>query len=105
MNQDELAEQLYVTRTAISKWEIGKGYPSIDSLKLLSNLFQVSIDDLISDEDIESKRLLDEQRARRLYYLAVAFLVLTLAATLIAYFTHIRWVSILTIIGVTGYVA
>ena len=36
MNQDELAEKLFVTRTAISKWETGKGYPSIDSLKPVS---------------------------------------------------------------------
>ena len=33
ITQDELAEKLYVTRTAISKWETGKGYPSIDNLK------------------------------------------------------------------------
>ena len=33
LTQEELAKQLYVSRTAISKWESGKGYPSIDSLK------------------------------------------------------------------------
>ena len=48
LTQDELAEKIYVTRTAISKWETDKGYPSIDSLKQLSNLFEVSIDELIS---------------------------------------------------------
>ncbi len=105
MNQDDLAEKLFVTRTAISKWETGKGYPSIDSLKLLSNLFHVSIDDLISDEDVESKKLLDDQRARRFYYLAVAFLAFTLVASLVAYFAHVRWVSFLSFIGVAGYVA
>ncbi len=105
MNQDELAEKLFVTRTAISKWETGKGYPSIDSLKQLSNLFHVSIDDLISDEDVESKRVLDDQRARMFYWIAIGFLALTLAASLIAYFAHVRWVSILSMIGMVGYVA
>ena len=46
--QDELAEKIFVTRTAISKWETDKGYPSIESLKQLSNLFHISIDELIS---------------------------------------------------------
>lgn len=39
LTQDELAEKIFVTRTAISKWENDKGYPSIDNLKQLSNLF------------------------------------------------------------------
>lgn len=76
MSQDELAEKLFVTRTAVSKWETGKGYPSIDSLKLLSDLFHISMDELISDDDVESKRVLDDKRAREFYYIAVAFLVL-----------------------------
>ena len=33
LTQEELAEKLFVSRTAISKWESGRGYPSIDSLK------------------------------------------------------------------------
>ncbi|MEG2626288.1 MAG: bacitracin resistance transcriptional activator BcrR, partial [Christensenella sp.] len=36
LTQEQLAEQLYVSRTAISKWESGRGYPSIDSLKEIS---------------------------------------------------------------------
>ena len=33
LTQDELAEAIYVSRTAVSKWESGRGYPGIDSLK------------------------------------------------------------------------
>ena len=50
LTQEELAEALYVSRTAISKWESGRGYPSIDSLKEISNYFSVTIDDLLSGE-------------------------------------------------------
>lgn len=46
--QEELAEALYVSRTAVSKWESGRGYPSIDSLKEISKFFSVTIDDLLS---------------------------------------------------------
>ena len=54
LTQEELAEALFVSRTAISKWEQGRGYPSIDSLKEISRFFSVSIDDLICSEEIIS---------------------------------------------------
>lgn len=47
LTQEELAGALYVSRTAISKWESNRGYPSIDSLKEISAYFSVSIDDLL----------------------------------------------------------
>ena len=52
MTQEELAEALYVSRTAISKWESGRGVPSIDSLKAISKYFSVSIDSLLSGEEL-----------------------------------------------------
>ena len=54
LTQEELAEALYVSRTAISKWESGRGYPSIDSLKEISSYFSVTIDDLLSGEKLLS---------------------------------------------------
>ena len=54
LTQEELAEELYVSRTAISKWESGRGYPSIDSLKEISNYFLVTIDELLSSEKMLS---------------------------------------------------
>lgn len=48
LTQEELAATLYVSRTAVSKWESGRGLPSIDSLKQISAFFDVSIDDLLS---------------------------------------------------------
>ena len=48
LTQEELAEALYVSRTAVSKWESGRGYPNIDSLKAISKYFSVSIDELLS---------------------------------------------------------
>ena len=52
MTQEELAETLFVSRTAISKWESGRGYPSIDSLKEISRFFSVTIDDLICSDEM-----------------------------------------------------
>ena len=50
--QDQLAEKLYISRTAISKWESGKGYPNIDSLKDIAKIFNKTVDDLLSSEEI-----------------------------------------------------
>jgi transcriptional regulator with XRE-family HTH domain len=52
--QEELAERLYVSRTAVSKWESRRGYPSIDSLKAIAKLFSVSVDELLSSEELIS---------------------------------------------------
>lgn len=54
LTQEELAEALFVSRTAISKWESGRGYPGIDSLKEISTFFSVTIDELLSGEKLVS---------------------------------------------------
>ena len=52
LTQEELAEKLYVSRAAVSKWELGRGYPNIESLKDLAAFFSVSVDELLSSEDV-----------------------------------------------------
>lgn len=52
LTQEELAEILFVSRTAVSKWEQGRGLPNIDSLKAISKCFSVSLDELLSGEEI-----------------------------------------------------
>ena len=52
LTQEELAQILYVSRTAISKWESGRGFPNIESLKSISKYFSVSLDELLSNEEI-----------------------------------------------------
>lgn len=72
MTQEELAQMLYVSRTAISKWESGRGYPNIDSLRALSGCFSVSLDDLLSSEAIwgvaEEEGKQKEDRIRNLAF-------------------------------------
>ena len=47
LSQDELAEKVFVTRQAVSRWENGETTPNIETLKLLSKLFDVSINTLL----------------------------------------------------------
>lgn len=51
LSQDELAGKLYVTRQAVSRWETGKTVPNIDTLKLMSQEFGVSINELLGLEE------------------------------------------------------
>ena len=52
LTQEELAEKLYVSRTAISKWESGRGYPNIESLKAIAKFFSVTVDELLSSGEV-----------------------------------------------------
>ena len=52
LTQEELAEKLYVSRTAVSKWESGRGYPNIESLKAISEFFSVTVDELLSSDEV-----------------------------------------------------
>ncbi len=52
LTQEELAEVLHVSRTAVSKWESGRGYPNIDSLKAIAKQFCITVDELLSGEEL-----------------------------------------------------
>ena len=55
LTQEQLAEKLGVTRQSISKWEGDLVKPEIEKLKAMAKLFEVSLDDLISDEASDDK--------------------------------------------------
>jgi transcriptional regulator with XRE-family HTH domain len=52
ITQEELAEALYVSRTAVSKWESGRGYPNIDSLRAIAKFYSITIDELLSGDEL-----------------------------------------------------
>lgn len=59
LTQSELAKKLNVSSQAVSNWERGKGYPDISNIIVISDLFKVSLDELIKD-DIDFKEILVE---------------------------------------------
>ena len=63
--QEELAERLFISRTAVSKWESGRGFPSIDSLKAISQVFDISIDELLSNSELLSIAENEQQQQRK----------------------------------------
>lgn len=61
INQDELAEKLFVTRQTISNWENDKSYPDIQSVLLISDIFDVSIDQLLKGDVESMEKIVTEQ--------------------------------------------
>ena len=72
LTQEQLAESLFVSRTAISKWESGRGYPNLDSLKDIAKFFSITIDELLSGSELltvaEQDNNRKQTRARNLVF-------------------------------------
>lgn len=84
MTQEQLAEKLFVSRTAVSKWESGKGYPNIESLKCIANVFEITIDDLLSGDELIAVAEKENQNNLKRIYNAI-FGVLDVAAILLVF--------------------
>ena len=61
LSQEQLAEKLCVSRSAIAKWETDKGLPDVENLKALSQLLNVSMDDLLDDSKSVTEPVIREK--------------------------------------------
>ena len=92
LSQEELAEKIFVTRQTISNWENNRSYPDINSLILLSNFFDISLDILVKGDLEEMKeeiKLEDIQQFNRDSKIYTALLVvLVLSAAPLLFYLH-----------------
>ena len=108
--QEELAELLFVSRTAVSKWESGRGYPNIDSLKAISKLFSVTIDELLSGNELLSIAE-EENKNKESSIKSLVFGLLDTSAVMLLFLPFfaqkvgdfIKNVSLLSLNGVSSY--
>ncbi|MCI5904071.1 MAG: helix-turn-helix domain-containing protein [Oscillospiraceae bacterium] len=110
LSQEELAEKVYVSRQTISNWENDKSYPDVNSLVLLSEVFNVSIDNLIKgDIEIMKEQIRAEDRKKfegLSHIYAVLFLLAILSPIPLFHFLSFVGIGIwLMLMGVTLYVA
>ena len=103
MTQEELAARLYVTRAAVSKWETDRGYPAIDSLRLIARLMDCTLDELVSDDDVENRKRMEMKRAKQMYFCAILFFAVAVVFALVAYFLKNPWWTIGAFLCIVGY--
>lgn len=65
LTQDDLAKQLFVSRQAISKYETGRSYPNLETMQVLAKLLNVSLDELISKEEVAKETIVAKQKNRK----------------------------------------
>lgn len=92
LTQEELAQKLYVSRTAVSKWESGRGYPNIDSLKAIAVCFSVTVDDLLSGDEVLTIAQ-DEQKQQRAQMCDFLFGLLNVSTALLLFLPCFRQVA------------
>ena len=82
LSQEELAEKIFVTRQSVSNWETGKTYPDLQSLLRLSELFGLSLDELIKGDIEIMKETIDREEIQKMNrwgnLLAVLFLAMVI---------------------------
>ena len=110
LTQEELAEKLYVSRTAISKWESGRGYPNIESLKAIARFFSVTVDELLSTDEILTIAEEDNKRKER-HFRDLIYGLLDLSVLMLLFLPlfaekadgMIQSVSLISLVGIQPY--
>ena len=75
LTQEELSKILLVSRSAISNWEIGRNYPDLDSIVLLSDIFEISLDELLKEDNTMVTKISKEQKRGKLNKKLVVYLL------------------------------
>ena len=90
LTQEALAERLKVSRSAIARWESGKGIPDIGNLIAISREFDVSLDQLIKEDERLEKKVIEDSKAKKWHNLVILYLFSILVYIgVFAYLHHI----------------
>ena len=90
LTQEALAERLNVSRSAIARWESGKRIPDIGNLIAISREFDLSLDQLIKEDERLEKKVIEDSKAKKWHYLVIFYLFSALVEIAIfAYLHHI----------------
>ncbi|TPR19613.1 helix-turn-helix domain-containing protein [Apilactobacillus timberlakei] len=91
--QQELADQLHVTRQALSKWENNQSYPNLDILVNISKMLNISLNELLGEEDKMVKQISDDVRNKKqymkyLYIVSTSFILFILISGMMLFFQY-----------------
>lgn len=75
LTQEQFAEKIFVSRNAVAKWESNRGYPDIQNLITIGDVFGISLDDLIkNDKKLKNKIILDSA-SKKWHILVIIYLI------------------------------
>ena len=84
LSQEELAERVYVSRQTISNWENDKSYPDVNSLVLLSETFQISLDNLIKGDIEVMKDVIQKEEIEKMTRYGKIYTIMLIATAVSA---------------------
>ena len=85
LSQDELALKIFVSRQTISNWETNKSYPDIKSLIMLSNIVNVSLDDLVKGDIEKMRKSVTQEEIKKFNKLGTIFTLELIVLVISAY--------------------
>ena len=84
LSQEDLSSRVYVSRQTISNWENDKSYPDVSSLVLLSEIFQISLDELIKGDIETMKEVIKKEEIEKMNHYGVIYTLLLIATAVSA---------------------
>ena len=75
LTQEQFAEKIYVSRNAVAKWETNRGYPDIQNLITISEVFNVCLDELVKEDDKVKSKIIAESSSKKWHFLVIMYLI------------------------------
>ena len=75
LTQEEFAEKIFVSRNAVAKWETNRGYPDIQNLITISDIFEISLDELIKEDKNVKNKIIAESSSKKWHLLVIIYLI------------------------------
>ncbi len=88
LTQEEFAEKIFVSRNAVAKWETNRGYPDIQNLITISDVFEISLDELIKKDKNVKNKIIAESSSKKWHLLVIIYLITIIFYILYFLFAH-----------------
>ena len=75
LTQEQFSEKINVSRNAVAKWETNRGYPDIQNLINISEIFNISLDELVKDDVNVKNKIIAESSSKKWHILVILYLV------------------------------
>ncbi len=88
LTQEQFADKIFVSRNAVAKWESNRGYPDIQNLITISDVFGISLDNLMKNDKMLKKKIISDSASKKWHLLVIAYLVAIITYIVYFHFAH-----------------